>query len=93
MAEAEAKDIYRARYLRPFDGVEETVKGQVVDIAVNAGVSRARALLALAQQHPERPLNTQLVIERLKHYGRIVHADASQARFINGWIARAVEFL
>jgi lysozyme family protein len=89
----EACDIYRARYLRPFDGVDEAVKGQVIDIAVNAGVNRARALLALAQQQTARPLNTQLVIERLKHYARIVHGDPSQAEYLNGWIARAVEFL
>jgi lysozyme family protein len=92
LTEAEAKDIYRARYLRPFDGVEEAVKGQVIDIAVNAGVSRARALLALAQQSG-RPLNTALAIERLKHYGRICKGDPSQVKFLNGWIARACEFL
>jgi lysozyme family protein len=92
LTEAEACDIYRARYIRPFDGVEESVRPQVVDIAVNAGVTRARTLLALAEQGP-KPLNTQLVIERLKHYTRLVQADSSQTRFLGGWIARAVSFL
>ena len=92
LQEDEACEIYRARYIRPFDGVDDSIRPQVIDIAVNSGVSRARALLALAQQGP-KPLNTQLVIERLKHYARLVQADSSQARFIGGWINRAVSFL
>lgn len=93
MEESEARDIYRARYLRPFDGIDAAIKPQVVDIAVNSGVSRARALLALAQQRTDKPLHVALVIERLRHYARIVKADTSQARFLGGWISRAVEFL
>lgn len=92
LTELEAREIYRARYLAPFDGLDADIKPQVVDIAVNAGVSRARALLALAQQS-DKPLGTALAIERLKHYGRIVKADTSQAKFLGGWINRAVEFL
>jgi lysozyme family protein len=92
LTEQEARDIYRARYLTPFDGIDAAIKPQVVDIAVNAGVSRARALLALAQQS-DRPLQTALAIERLRHYARIVRADASQSKFMLGWINRAVEFL
>lgn len=69
------------------------VKAQVVDIAVNMGVLRAKALLALAEQNKDKPLNTALAIERLKHYARIVKADTSQAKFLAGWTARAVEFL
>ena len=92
LTETEARNIYRARYLRPFDGVDDDVKPQVVDIAVNAGVTRARALLALAQQS-DKPLNTALAIERLKHYARIVRADHTQAKFLLGWVNRTVEFL
>ena len=92
LTEAEARDIYRARYLRPFDGIDAAIKPQVVDIAVNAGVLRAKALLALAQQS-DKPVATALVIERLKHYARIVAADPTQSRFIKGWVNRAVEFL
>ena len=92
LTEDEARAIYQARYLKPFDGVDPAIKPQVVDIAVNAGVLRAKALLALAQQST-KPLNTALVIERLKHYARIVKANPSQAVFLPGWINRAVEHL
>lgn len=88
----EAKAIYRARYIAPFANIPEAVKPQVVDIAVNAGVMRARALLALAEQS-DKALNTALVIERLKHYARLVKADTSQAKYLPGWVARACEFL
>lgn len=93
LTEAEARDIYRSRYLSPFDGVDPVVKPQIVDIAVNSGVLRAKALLAMAQQQKDKPLNTALVVERLKHYARIVSADPTQARFIKGWTERAVSFL
>lgn len=92
LTEAEAREIYTVRYLRPFDGVDAALKPHVVDIAVNSGVSRARALLAMAQQGP-KPIGVQLVIERLKHYGRIVKNDPSQRVFLPGWIARATDFL
>lgn len=92
LTEAEAREIYRARYLRPFDGIDAAIKPQVVDIAVNAGVSRARTLLALAHQS-DKPVGTALTIERLKHYARIVRADPTQSRFIVGWVSRACEFL
>jgi lysozyme family protein len=89
---ADARAIYRARYLAPFDGVDAAVKPQVVDIAVNSGVLRAKALLALAQQSA-KPVGVALAIERLRHYARLVKADTSQAKFLPGWINRAVEFL
>lgn len=92
LTEDEARAIYTARYLRPFDGVESSIKPQVVDIAVNSGLTRARTLLALAQQG-SKPVGVQLVIERLKFYARLVKADPTQAKFLNGWITRAVEFL
>lgn len=92
LTEVEAREIYRARYLKPFDGLDTAIKPQVVDIAVNSGVLRAKALLALAQQSG-KPLNTALVVERLKHYARLVAADPTQARFIKGWTERAVSFL
>jgi lysozyme family protein len=92
LTEADAREIYRARYLHPFDGLDAAIKPQVVDIAVNSGVLRAKALLALAQQSG-KPLNTALVVERLKHNARLVAADPTQARFFKGWVARALEFL
>ena len=92
LTETEAREIYRARYLKPFDGIDAAIKPQVVDIAVNAGVSRARAILALAQQS-SKPIQVALTVERLKHYARIVKANPSQAVFLPGWINRSVEFL
>jgi lysozyme family protein len=92
LSEQEARDIYRARYLAPFVGVDPDLKPQVVDIAVNSGVLRARTLLALALQSPKPP-NTALAIERLKFYARIVAADPTQSKFLKGWIARACEFI
>jgi hypothetical protein len=93
LTEKEARDIYRALYLKPFDGIDPELKPQVVDIAVNSGVQRARALLAKAQQQTARPVKVQLVIERLEHYASIVRANPSQAKFVVGWIRRACSFL
>lgn len=92
LTEEEAREIYRALYVTPFDGLSDLIKPQVVDIAVNMGITRARTLLALAQQ-VDKPLSVALVVERLKHYARIVKADPSQAKFLLGWVNRAVEFL
>lgn len=90
----EACDIYRARYLKPFDGVPEDLKAHVVDIAVNSGVQTARRLLATAQTNATaRSVNNQLVYERLMHYAKIVQADKSQAVFLTGWMRRAFEFV
>jgi lysozyme family protein len=86
--------IYKRDYLAPFASIEPvTLKAQVVDIAVNCGVTAARGMLAMAQQQTKRPVSVQLVIERLKHYGRKVKASPSKAEFIGGWINRSVEFL
>lgn len=38
-------------------------------------------------------LNNQLMTERLRMIGRVVSKDWSQAKFVSGWINRAVEFL
>lgn len=92
LSDEEAREIYRARYLAPFDGLDPALKPQVVDLAVNAGVGRAKALLALARQS-SKPIQVALTVERLKHYARLVKADTSQAKFLPGWINRAVEFL
>ncbi len=88
-----ARDIYGSLYLKPFDGIDPEIKAHVVDIAVNSGVNRARALLALAENQHQRPVRVQLVIERLRHYARIMEADHTQAKFAKGWIDRACSFL
>jgi lysozyme family protein len=90
-----AKAIYRARYIRPFDAMNlaPEIKAQVVDIAVNSGVTTARAMLAEAQKHQDRDLDVQLVIERLRHYARIVKGKPTQSVFLLGWVNRAVAYL
>ena len=93
MPESEARAIYRAIYVKPFAALDPDIKPQVVDIAVLSGVARAAALLAMAKEQDERPVNVQLVIERLKYYAKIVKADPSQAKFFGGWVNRATEFL
>jgi hypothetical protein len=89
----EAKAIYRALYLAPFDGLDAVLKPQVVDIAVNSGVKRARTLLVKAQQQTARPVSVQLVVERMEFYAAIVQNNPSQAVFFKGWIRRALSFL
>lgn len=93
LTELEAREIYTANYVQPFDDVDPALKPQVVDIAVNSGVSRAKTLLAQARLHTRRSVNVQLVIERLQFYARIVKSNPSQAVFLSGWINRACEFL
>lgn len=92
---SEARDIYRAKYLSPFKDVPPELKPQVVDIAVNSGVVRASQLLHHATENRRAPrsINTQLVIERLRFYARLVRANPSQVVFLGGWVNRAVEFL
>lgn len=38
-------------------------------------------------------LNNQLVAARVRQVGRIVAKDASQVKYVNGWLNRALEFL
>jgi lysozyme family protein len=98
LSEAEARDIYRARYIAPFLKLDESpdVRPVLIDVAVNSGVMRAIGLLAEARQQAivtKRPLLTEIVIARLLFYARIVRGDRSQGDFIYGWVNRAVSFL
>jgi len=94
LTEGEARDIYRARYLQRFADVDPEHKLQVVDIAVNSGITTARALYAVARaNHGSRSVTNQLAIERIKHYGRIVKAKPTQAVWLNGWLNRACGFI
>lgn len=38
-------------------------------------------------------LNNQLVAARVRQVGRIAAKDATQAKYVNGWLNRALEFL
>lgn len=86
--------IYKRHYLEPFAHVEPIeLRAQVVDIAVNCGVTAARGMLAVASAQTARPVHVALVIERLKYYARKVKASPSKSAFILGWTVRACEFL
>jgi len=86
--------IYLSDYVAPFWNADPAVKPQLVDIAVNSGVTTARALYAVAQANRgARSANNQLAIERLKHFARIVKGKPSQSVFLLGWINRAVSFI
>lgn len=96
MPEDEARAIYTGRYLAPFAETPDDVRAHLVDMAVNHGPERAKKLLATAMDatlHSTRPLWLELVVARLKFYAAIVHNDHEQAANINGWVARACEFL
>ena len=92
LTEADAREIYRARYLAPFDDLT-ILKPHAVDIAVNSGVTTARAMVARAMQQRRRSPATQLVVERLRHYARLVKEKPAKAVFLEGWINRALDFL
>lgn len=92
LTEAEAKEIYRQRYLKPFDDLT-FLKAHAVDIAVNSGVTTARAMVNRAMSQTRRSPASQLVVERLKHYARIVRQKPAKAVFLEGWINRTAEFI
>jgi lysozyme family protein len=89
----EAIAIYQRDYAAPFKDRPDALRAQVIDIAVNCGVSAARLMLASARAQSQRPVTTQLVIERLRYYARKVKETPTKVRFLGGWIARATEFL
>lgn len=94
LSEAEARDIYRKRYIAPFDQEPDDVRPQLIDIAVNSGVARAQALYRLAMTtRKARPVGVQLAIERMKFYARLVQHEPALSAFLPGWINRAAEFL
>lgn len=94
LQDSEAREIYRQHYIAPLDGMPNEVRHQAIDIAVNSGVGTARALVSRAYANKRsRPVQVQLVIERLRFYARLVKRKPSQSVFLEGWINRAVGFL
>lgn len=53
------------------------------------------ATLAAIPTTPEGVVRLQnrLVVARVKQVGRIIAKDSSQAKYVNGWLNRALEFL
>lgn len=55
------------------------------------GVLGPSSLKAINETNPMKLIN-QLVIERVKMLGRIVQKNPSQAKWLNGWLNRSLEF-
>lgn len=103
----EAAEIYEQRYIRPFDGLPIGLRENVIDMGVNAGLSRATKLLqqlvgadvdgALGPQTIRLAMNgdwnTGYCYMRLAFYEHLIENKPSQKRFRNGWRKRALSFL
>jgi lysozyme family protein len=91
LSKAEAKDIYRERYVAPFEGeVVPSVLPQVVDIAVLHGVGTAK-LMVKRLRGLGNLTNNGLLRERVELIAEIVKANADQRIFLKGWLRRALE--
>lgn len=102
----EAAEIYAARYLRPFDGLPEPLRENVIDMGVNAGVDRATRLLQqligaevdgvmgprTRVQAAQAHWNEGYCYMRLAFYESLIERKPSQMRFRNGWRTRALSF-
>lgn len=89
LAEAEARDIYRTNYVRPFDGYhgDDALVALLVDSAVQHGVSRVKSWLV-------SPVTYQGVLRRrIEFYGEIITARPANAKFARGWMRRIGEFI
>ena len=98
--------IYRDRYVKPFDGLVGTLRANVIDMGVNAGVGRAARLLQQCvgvtvdgKVGPQtiaatatRDWNVLYVGFRLAFYEDIILANGSQVVFRRGWRNRALSF-
>lgn len=69
-----------------------TVKLQQLTKMEPDGILGPKSLAAINAADP-MILGNKLALERIKMIGRIVNKNPSQATFLNGWIARALEFI
>lgn len=102
----EAVEIYAARYIRPFDGLPEALRINVLDMGVTSGVWRATRLLQQlvgatvdGAMGPETRRLAALgdwkdgyCYMRIAFYESLVEKDQSQMRFRKGWRNRALSF-
>ena len=103
----EATDLYIARYVRPFAGLSDPLRVNVIDMAVNAGNERATRLLQQTvgaavdgMIGPEtiglsdkRDWNVLYTGVRLAFYEGLIERSPSQVKWRNGWRRRALSFL
>lgn len=106
LTEAEAREIYRARYLGKFGAIEPpALRGLLVDCAVLHGVGGAARLVQAAlgvdpagiaakvAEIGAQQAYLRVVAARVRFIGRIITADPSQARFAHGWANRVADFI
>jgi lysozyme family protein len=90
LSKEEAKDIYRERYIAPFEGdIVPTLLPQVVDIGVLHGVGTAK-LMVKKLKGVGRLTNLGLLEERLDLIAEIVKNNPDQRVFLKGWLRRAL---
>lgn len=91
LSKEEAKEIYRERYVEPFEGqVVPSVLPQVVDIAVLHGVGTAKRIIETLRRRGELT-NQGLLRERVDLIAEIVKNRPEQRVFLKGWLRRALE--
>lgn len=85
----DAKAIYRERYwdAAGLDKVPAGVRGQMFDTAVNMGVGKAKELYKKSGGDP-----VKFAELRRQAYKNIVASDPSQAKHLEGWLARVDKY-
>lgn len=89
LTEAEAREIYRALYVRPFDAYagDPELHGLLVDSAVQHGVPRVTGWVRQGATY------AQVLRRRIEFYGEIITRRPANARFALGWMRRIGEFI
>jgi lysozyme family protein len=89
LGEEETKEIYRWRYLEPFNGVPPEVLSQAADIGVLHGVGTAKRMVERLKAQG-RLTNRALLGERIDLMAEIVKSKPEQRFFLKGWLRRAL---
>ncbi len=91
LTKTEALEIYRERYIAPFEGeIVPTLLPQVIDIAVLHGVGTAKRMVEKLKREG-RLSNRGLLGERIDLVAEIVKQNPEQRVFLKGWLRRALE--
>ena len=85
----QATEIYRSRYWNAagIDSAPAAVRGQMFDTAVNMGVETAKSLFKKSGGDP-----VKFAELRRERYQAIVDKDPSQAKYLQGWLARVDKY-
>jgi lysozyme family protein len=102
----ESEDIFRARFIRPFAGIADPIRINVIDMGVNAGPPRATILLQQTigagvdgqigfetiRLSKARDWNDLYVGVRLAFYEGLIARAPKNLKWRNGWRNRALNF-